>query len=358
MGNCINSGSKLEGQNPDMHTNKAIERQIKADEKKLRSEVKLLLLGNGESGKSTVIKQMRLIHASGFDASERESFRVIVFSNITVAMQILLEIIEQLNIPLQHENYNEYIPLFQNVEPIKRNEPYPSKYLEPLKLLWNDSGIQAAKQKGNMFAFFEQLDKFWEPGYMPSDQDIIRCRAKTTGIVETIFHIGPLTYRMFDVGGQRSERKKWIHCFENVTAVLFVVAISGYDQCLIEDRDSNQASSATFNMHEGLMLFDTICNSPWFVNTSMILFLNKIDIFKEKILTSPVSKYFPDFKGNNSNFEETSDYFRKRFRRLNHNPSKSVYTHNTDATDTKLLEHVMVSVSDIILNENINTLML
>lgn len=45
---------------------------------------------------------------------------------------------------------------------------------------------------------------------------------------------------MFDVGGQRSERKKWIHCFENVTAILFVVAISGYDQCLIEDRDSNQ----------------------------------------------------------------------------------------------------------------------
>ncbi|KAG2233323.1 hypothetical protein INT48_007759 [Thamnidium elegans] len=285
MGNCINSGSKLEGQSPDIHTNKAIERQIKADEKKLRSEVKLLLLGNGESGKSTVIKQMRLIHASGFDAGERESFRVIVFSNITVAMQILLEIIEQLNIPLQHENYSEYIPLFQNVEPLKRDEPYPR----------------------------------------------------------------PLTYRMFDVGGQRSERKKWIHCFENVTAILFVVAISGYDQCLIEDRDSNQAR---------LMLFDTICNSPWFVNTSMILFLNKIDIFKEKILTSPVSKYFPDFKGDNLSFEETSDYFRKRFQRLNHNSSKSVYTHNTDATDTKLLEHVMVSVSDIILNENINTLML
>ncbi|GAA5816427.1 hypothetical protein MFLAVUS_009956 [Mucor flavus] len=340
MGNCISSGSKLEGQNPDMQTNKTIERQIKADEKKLRSEVKLLLLGNGESGKSTVIKQMRLIHASGFDSSERESFRVIVFANITVAMQILLEIIEQLNIPLQHENYNEYIPLFQNVEPLKRDEPYPSKYLEPLKLLWNDSGIQAAKNKGNMFAlhdnasyFFEKLDKCWEPGYVPSDQDIIRCRAKTTGIVETIFHIGPLTYRMFDVGGQRSERKKWIHCFENVTAILFV-------------------------MHEGLMLFDTICNSPWFVNTSMILFLNKIDIFKEKILTSSVSKYFPDFKGDNSSFEETSNYFRKRFQRLNHNLSKSVYTHNTDATDTKLLEHVMVSVSDIILNENINTLML
>jgi guanine nucleotide-binding protein subunit alpha len=90
---------------------------------------------------------------------------------------------------------------------------------------------------------------------------------------------------MFDVGGQRSERRKWIHCFEvrpvdaialrvqtliltlptqNVTAVLFLAAISGYDQGLIEDRDSNQ-------MQEALMLFDSICNSTWFVRTSMIL---------------------------------------------------------------------------------------
>lgn len=78
----------------------------------------------------------------------------------------------------------------------------------------------------------------WDSDYKPSDQDILRCRAKTTGIIETTFNLGPLTYRMVDVGGQRSERKKWIHCFDNVTAVLFVVAISGYDQCLAEDRDS------------------------------------------------------------------------------------------------------------------------
>lgn len=52
-----------------------------------------------------------------------------------------------------------------------------------------------------------------------------------------MFDLGQLTYRMFDVGGQRSERKKWIHCFENVNCLLFLVAISGYDQCLVEDKD-------------------------------------------------------------------------------------------------------------------------
>jgi guanine nucleotide-binding protein G(i) subunit alpha len=68
---------------------------------------------------------------------------------------------------------------------------------------------------------------------------------------------------MFDVGGQRSERKKWIHCFENVTAIVFLVAISEYDQSINR-------------MQEALVLFDSICNSRWFVRTSIILFLNKV----------------------------------------------------------------------------------
>lgn len=71
--------------------------------------------------------------------------------------------------------------------------------------------------------------------YMPTDQDILRSRVKTTGITETTFQVGELTYRLFDVGGQRSERKKWIHCFENVTALVFLVSLSEYDQMLYED---------------------------------------------------------------------------------------------------------------------------
>jgi guanine nucleotide-binding protein G(i) subunit alpha len=71
--------------------------------------------------------------------------------------------------------------------------------------------------------------------YMPDDQDILRSRVKTTGITETIFLIGNLTYRLFDVGGQRSERRKWIHCFEDVNSIIFIVSLSEYDQVLIED---------------------------------------------------------------------------------------------------------------------------
>jgi len=71
--------------------------------------------------------------------------------------------------------------------------------------------------------------------YVPTDQDILRSRVKTTGITEITFPVQDLIYKVFDVGGQRSERRKWIHCFENLNAVVFMVSLSEYDQVLRED---------------------------------------------------------------------------------------------------------------------------
>lgn len=84
-------------------------------------------------------------------------------------------------------------------------------------------------------SYFNSIDRMAHLHYLPSDQDILRSRVKTTGITETTFLVGDLTYKIFDVGGQRSERKKWIHCFENVTALVFLVSLSEYDQMLYED---------------------------------------------------------------------------------------------------------------------------
>ena len=59
------------------------------------------------------------------------------------------------------------------------------------------------------YSYFEAVDRIAAPDYTPTDQDVLRSRVKTTGIAESMFHIGELSYRIFDVGGQRSERKKW-----------------------------------------------------------------------------------------------------------------------------------------------------
>lgn len=56
---------------------------------------------------------------------------------------------------------------------------------------------------------------------------------------------------MFDVGGQRSERKKWIHCFENVTSIIFCVALSEYDQVLLEESNQVRSLLCSFPTHHG-----------------------------------------------------------------------------------------------------------
>ncbi|KAG0247510.1 hypothetical protein BG011_001370 [Mortierella polycephala] len=301
---------------------------------------------------------MKLMHASGFSMPEREAFRGFVFANMVGAMQSMLQALEDHTIKLTNRENEKYIPIFQEMPRIASGAPFPPEYQQAIKALWKDRSIQQIYERGHTYAltdnvqyFFDAVDRLYRHDYIPDDADILRCRVKSTGITETTFHIGSLTYRMFDVGGQRSERKKWIHCFEGVTAVLFLVAISGYDQCLVEDKDANQ-------MEEALMLFDQICNSQWFIDTAMIMFMNKTDIFRQKIMHSSVKAYFPDYAGPEENYDEAKEFFRARFMRLNRSENKEVYVHYTDATDTNLLRNIMGSVNNIIISRNVSVLAL
>ncbi|KAH0538465.1 G-Protein alpha subunit, partial [Glutinoglossum americanum] len=200
--------------------------------------------GAGESGKSTVLKQMKLIYASGFSIADRDNFRCIIFSNAISSLRMIFVAMEAHGMAFELEENEHNRSLISLDRTITPGQPFPAEYLAPFKSLWADKAIQKTALRGNEFAlhdnlsyFFQDLDRIFSPTYVPSNQDILRSRLKTTGISETIFDLGKLTYRMFDVGGQRSERKKWIHCFENVHCVLFLVAISGYDQCLVEEMD-------------------------------------------------------------------------------------------------------------------------
>lgn len=197
-----------------------------------------------------------------------------------------------------------------------------------------------------VISYFDSILRIGQSNYMPSDQDVLRSRVKSTGITETTFVIDQLTYRMFDVGGQRSERKKWIHCFENVTALMFLVAISEYDQVLFEDESVNR-------LQESLTLFDSICNSRWFIKTSIILFLNKIDLFAEKIARSPLGEFFKDYKGG-ENYDAACQYLLQKFVSLNTRAdTKQIYTHLTCATETKQIKFVMNAVNDIVVHDNL-----
>jgi guanine nucleotide-binding protein subunit alpha len=276
--------------------NDEIENQLKRDRVQARNEIKMLLLGAGESGKSTVLKQMKLIHHGGYNEQERESYKEIIFSNTVQSMRAILEALNTLEIQLNPANDARRSIIVSLPVQIEA-DTLPRDVADAVRGLWQDPGVQEAVHRAREFQlndsatyYFNALDRMAAPNYTPTDQDILRSRVKTTGITETTFLVGELTYRLFDVGGQRSERKKWIHCFENVTALVFLVALSEYDQMLYEDESVNR-------MQEALTLFDSICNSRWFIKTSIILFLNKIDLFADKIRHSPLGDFFTDYTG-------------------------------------------------------------
>jgi hypothetical protein len=79
-----------------------------------------------------------------------------------------------------------------------------------------------------------------EFAYVPSRDDVLHTRLRTIGIREERYIIDGSVFEMYDVGGQRNERKKWIHVFDGVNAVIFVAALSEYDQWLVEDQKVNR----------------------------------------------------------------------------------------------------------------------
>ncbi|KAG9099064.1 guanine nucleotide-binding protein subunit alpha [Ceratobasidium sp. UAMH 11750] len=328
--------------------NDEIESQLKKDRLNAKNEIKMLLLGAGESGKSTVLKQMKLIHHGGYNNQERESYKEIIFSNTLQSMRAILEAMPALDISLQPQN-DARRAIIMSLPGQMENDSLPHDVADALISLWQDPGVREAVRRSREFQlndsatyYFNSLDRMSSPTYLPTDQDILRSRVKTTGITETNFRVGELTYKLFDVGGQRSERKKWIHCFENVTALVFLVSLSEYDQMLYEDESVNR-------MQEALTLFDSICNSRWFVKTSIILFLNKIDLFAEKLPHSPMGDYFPDYTGGD-NYDAACDYLLHRFVSLNQSAaSKQIYAHYTCATDTQQIKFVLSAIQDILL---------
>ncbi|XP_039400017.1 guanine nucleotide-binding protein subunit alpha-14 isoform X2 [Mauremys reevesii] len=236
MAGCCLSAEEKESQ----RISAEIERQLRRDKRDARRELKLLLLGTGESGKSTFIKQMRIIHGSGYTDEDRKSFTKLVYQNIFTAIQAMIRAMDTLKIPYTSEQNKENAQLIREVE-VDRVTGLERKQVEAIKKLWADPGIQECYDRRREYQlsdsakyYLTDIDRIALPSFVPTQQDILRVRVPTTGIIEYPFDLENIIFRMVDVGGQRSERRKWIHCFESVTSIIFLVALSEYDQVLAE----------------------------------------------------------------------------------------------------------------------------
>jgi GTPase SAR1 family protein len=231
---------------------------------------------------------------------------------------------------------------------------------EKIIKFWNDETVLEVFSRRNEFQildntgyYCEHIHRITEEGYIPTDLDILQTRIKTTGIIETSYIEKGKNFIIIDVGGQRSERKKWIHVFENVTGVIFCVGLSSFDQTIPEDNTTNR-------MIESLNLFTEINASPWFQSVVMILLLNKADLFREKLEAGKsISNIFPEFTGG-LDYDGSINFIKGEFLKVLY-PDKSImetgkkraYCHVTNATDTENIRFVFLATRDFIMKDNL-----
>eukprot|EP00008_Paramoeba_atlantica_P010104 CAMPEP_0201487336 /NCGR_PEP_ID=MMETSP0151_2-20130828/12366_1 /ASSEMBLY_ACC=CAM_ASM_000257 /TAXON_ID=200890 /ORGANISM="Paramoeba atlantica, Strain 621/1 / CCAP 1560/9" /LENGTH=304 /DNA_ID=CAMNT_0047872339 /DNA_START=333 /DNA_END=1247 /DNA_ORIENTATION=+ len=293
-------------------------------------------------------KQMRILYDSGFTDADRLTYKKFISLNVILSMRSLLMGMKETGIKIDSE-YAEVLDLLTSHSALLE-QSITKEIGEGVKKLWADQEIKTFfKEKHTLFQimdtadyFFDHLNRLMEEDYLPTDDDILHCRTRTSGISEFVFSVENAQFKLIDVGGQRSERRKWIHCFQNVTAIIFFVALSEYDQSLYEDHTANR-------MQESIMLFAETCNCQWFREVTLILFLNKCDLFREKIKKTDLKVCFPDYEGGR-NYDAAVDFITKKFVALHQHPDKKIYVHVTCATDTQMTSKVFDAVRETLRN--------
>lgn len=182
---------------------------------------KLLLLGAGESGKSTIFRQIKSLYGEGFTTEQRKSFRMVIDANIIQSMQTLIKYSDILDSQYNTKVSDAVLVSKNFITELDEEAKLDENIAHHISVLWADQGIKTTFTKSSMFQlpdsaeyFFQRVDVIAKPGYVPSFQDVLRCRARTSGIQTVEFTLGRHKFRMLDVGGQRNERKKWKQCFQ------------------------------------------------------------------------------------------------------------------------------------------------
>eukprot|EP01083_Nonionella_stella_P154339 497204_1 len=276
----------------------------------------VILVGNDMAGKSTVFRSIQFTHDPNSQKYIEDSKRYsdVILVNCIETMCLILEFCTILSedCNLQECELVATGETVEHTELIRNFNMYSSNYdaQQKVKLgkaisfLWNSSPIQctfahAMKARysddilctiqDNMDYFFNQANDIFAEEYTPTRQDMLHMRELTTGIIEFECKYGDKKYSFYDVGGRRSERQKWMHCFEENTGVIFVCALDGY--CKKDWLSENLA------IKESFALFKSVMSVKYMAHRPVVVFLNKTDLFKQSLLEISFKKCFEDYDG-------------------------------------------------------------
>ncbi|KAJ7314184.1 heterotrimeric G protein alpha subunit 4 [Mycena albidolilacea] len=268
---------------------------------------KILLLGAADSGKSTILKQMRMKYNVSFSSSEIEAYRRLAFDNVIQGMRLLLASLSSLGLNLPDAlRPAEALIAATN---LRHDTPFPADFSDAIIALWNHSTVQEARRRGretalqeNLPYLYANLSRFFSPSFIPTHRDILHLHERTIGTTETTLIVNGMDTLVVDVGGAISERRKWIDAFADLTVIIYTVSLTGYSRFLVEDPFRNQ-------MQDSLLIWDSICNAGWFRRIPIILCFTKNDLFEQEIQHSNVANWFPDFQATAGDAAARRDFF-------------------------------------------------
>ncbi|KAG0691761.1 guanine nucleotide binding protein, alpha subunit [Suillus ampliporus] len=215
---------------------------------------------------------------------------------------------------------------------------------QPMLALWKDPSVkQRLREKrirveeGSGF-FLDEISRITALRYFPSDQDVLKARLKTMGVVEHAFSIADtqrrfITWKIYDVGGAQNQRHAWAPYFEDVNAIIFLAPISAFDQVLVEDPEMNR-------LEDSLLLWKSVVSNKLLSHVSIILFLNKVDLLQAKLKSGVrLSHHMPRYGDRPNDYENVSSYFYNKFggihQSFSSNKDREFKIHLTSVTDTR-----------------------
>jgi len=282
---------------------------------------------------------MKILYLHGYNDDEKRNLIPAVHHNLIVTFKDILKGVNMMKLTLP-PTMKVHSDCIQSLDTHAILTP---DIAAKMKLLMQADEVKKIAQKSNelqVYDHFEymmdKIDEIAAPSYIPTVDDILKTRVRTTGINETTYEYQKMHFTVVDMGGQRAERRKWMFFFEDVTAVIFVLALNEYDMPLKEDPNINR-------MHESLDLFKNVINHKFLTDTSIILFLNKIDLFKDKITRVDLKKCFPDYNGPQE-CEPAMNFIGAKFKQFDMNTKRTIFIHSTCATDTTQISVVLADV--------------
>jgi guanine nucleotide-binding protein G(i) subunit alpha len=337
-------------------------------------DVRIVFLGTGDSGKSTFFKQVNYMYngvmLNGSDkkliengrtntTTEYESFISAIYANLLETMQSLVKSMDEYNqqhpdnqLVFKNPSCVEHAQRLRQLETSLRtaSKDYSLDMALAIEELWQEDAMQAVFETRYNYHVFDgaphffkhsDLKRFRPPDYIPEFNDVLFCRRKTTGVVEARVVFPEIRLLFVDVGGQRSERKKWVQLYGGLEALIFVASLSEFDQKCYEDDTTNR-------MQESLDLFEDTINNSTFAQMTIILFFNKIDLFEEKLKTKDISIAFPEYT-EGQDFEKSKEYIKKKFLDRNKHDPARIFCKFTSATNSELVKETMEMVKNTLL---------